>query len=157
VHRPSLPFSFPITFPASSSSPSWLSSADIDPDYTPQKRHRTASKARIHAKLILTLTPLYVYQTIELSIFVRFEKQPTYRAVYLEELTVLHLKEKLVSKLLLEGDQEVKELVRQVSSKQDLLVCIDDDAIVQDIPEEQDILVHKQNNDDGSLTLVLIY
>lgn len=92
----------------------------------------------------------------ELSIFVKLESQSTYRAVYLEELTVLHLKEKLLSKLSLEDDQ-VKELVRQVPSKQDLLVSMDDDAIVQDIPEEQDIVIHKRTNDDGSLTLVLAY
>ncbi|KAI8327656.1 CP2 transcription factor-domain-containing protein [Chlamydoabsidia padenii] len=135
AHRSSLPISLTMAPPASLSSSPWLPSTDIDPNYIPQKRHRTA----------------------KLSIFVRFEKQSTYRAIYLEELTVTHLKEKLISKLSLENNQEVKELVRQVTSKQDLIVCIDDDAIVQDISEEQDILVHKRSNDDGSITLILIY
>ncbi|ORZ06182.1 CP2 transcription factor-domain-containing protein [Absidia repens] len=132
----------------------WLSSpVDVDPSYTPQKRYRAAKQ----------------------SLFVRFDPQTTYRAIYLDEQTVPELKSKLIQKLksssssgstshddvnamaAVMNESEVT-LVRQVANKQhDLLVFIEEDAFVQDIPEEQDMVVHQKLNDDGSTTLILHY
>ncbi|KAI8093727.1 CP2 transcription factor-domain-containing protein [Halteromyces radiatus] len=144
-HTPPLPITLaphhPSTAAAAASSISpWITSpsVDIDPDYIPQKRHRVA----------------------KLSIFVRFENQSVYRAIYLEELTVQHLKEKILMKMEFEDEDQktlIRDMVRQVPTKQDLLVTMDDDAIIQDIPEEQVILINKRINDDGSITLILIY
>ncbi|CAO3593685.1 unnamed protein product [Absidia cylindrospora] len=122
----------------------WLSSpVDVDPSYTPQKRYRAAKQ----------------------SLFVRFDPQPTYRAIYLDEQTVMELKSKLIQKLNSSRpndptplNEDDVTLVRQVANKQhDLLVYLDEDAVVQDIPEEQDMVVHQKINDDGSTTLILHY
>lgn len=114
-----------------------VNTLDIDPDYIPQKRTRVA----------------------KLSLFVKFESQPIYRAIYLEELTVQHLKQKLLSKMNINEKEKllVKNMMRQVLLKNDVLVTIDDDAMVQDIPEEQDMHVNRKTNQDGSITLILIY
>ncbi|CAO3641309.1 unnamed protein product [Cunninghamella echinulata] len=117
--------------------PTTINTLDIDPNYIPQKRIRVAKR----------------------SLFVKFESQSIYRAIYLEELTVQHLKDKLLSKMNISEKDKllVKNMIRQVFVKSDVLVTIDDDVMVQDIPEEQDMHVNRKINQDGSSTLMLIY
>ncbi|KAG0172661.1 grainyhead-like [Apophysomyces sp. BC1015] len=104
---------------------------DIDATYVPRQRQRTA----------------------KLCIFARFESNNLYRAVYLEQLTVQDLIEKLSMKLDLACP--VTHVIRRVLKK-GVAVGVDD-AYVQDIPEEQDMLVETDVNDEGDVTLILRY
>ena len=80
-----------------------------------------------------------------------------HRAIYLEELTVDDLKDKLANKMGHESSNQIKEVVRRVAGKEDVVVQIDD-TVVSDMPEEQVLRVESKSNDnDNSLTLVLIY
>ncbi|ORX56773.1 hypothetical protein DM01DRAFT_1334330 [Hesseltinella vesiculosa] len=95
----------------------------------------------------------------ELSVYVQFEDQDVYRALYLEELTVHHLKEKILEKMSFENDDRtrVKDIIRKVANKSGVTVTMDDDDTVLHIPEEQTMSVVKKYNDDGSITIVLGY
>ncbi|CDS08120.1 hypothetical protein LRAMOSA02069 [Lichtheimia ramosa] len=108
-----------------------------DPYQVPQRRRRTA----------------------KLCIFVKFGNASLYRAVYLEELTVKDLQEKLLSKLNMSPHQQVK-LVRHVANKKDVVAVKMDDSMVQAIPEEQDMQVDStisKDDQDDTFTLVLRY
>lgn len=76
--------------------------------------------------------------------------------MYLDDLTVENLIQKLMEKLDIKTDQKVKNVIRHVTNKENIAVCVDD-SVVQDIPEEQDMEVETTSNDDGSITLVLRY
>lgn len=106
---------------------------DMDPTYVPQRRRRIA----------------------KLCIFAKFPAETHHRAIYLEQLNLQDLKEKLLNKMV-KPDQDIKEIVRYVANKENVVVHVDD-AFVQDIQEEQDMEVDIHANDDGSCTLVLRY
>lgn len=94
-----------------------------------------------------------------MCIFVKFGNASLYRAVYLEELTVKDLQEKLLSKLNMSPHQQVK-LVRHVANKKDVVAVKMDDSMVQAIPEEQDMQVDStisKDDQDDTFTLVLRY
>ncbi|ORZ03258.1 CP2 transcription factor-domain-containing protein [Syncephalastrum racemosum] len=106
---------------------------DMDPTYVPQRRRRIA----------------------KLCIFAKFPTETHHRAVYLEQLTLQDLKVKLLDKMM-KPDQDIKEIVRYVANKENVVVHVDD-TFIQDIPEEQDMEVDLHANDDGSYTLALRY
>ncbi|KAI8388008.1 CP2 transcription factor-domain-containing protein [Radiomyces spectabilis] len=111
-----------------------MPSLDVDPTYIPQCRRRIA----------------------KLSIFVRFGNSDVHRAVYLEHLTVQELIQKIAEKMNL--NRQVTDVIRHVSTqKKDHLVVSVDDAMVEDIPEQQDMEIDTKLNDDGALTLILRY
>ncbi|KAI7877406.1 hypothetical protein K492DRAFT_213023 [Lichtheimia hyalospora FSU 10163] len=124
--------------PSSSSSQPYFmppTVTDMDPSYIPQQRRRTA----------------------KLCIFAKLPNENLHRAIYLEELTVDDLKDKLANKMGHESSSQIKEVVRRVAGKEDVVVQIDD-TVVSDMPEEQVLRVEsKSNGNDNSLTLVLIY
>ncbi|KAI7876855.1 CP2-domain-containing protein [Lichtheimia hyalospora FSU 10163] len=141
----SAPLARPILYPSTTlpAPPTLVShgtkSATIgaDPFYVPQRRRRAA----------------------KLCIFVKFGNASLYRAVYLEELTVKDLQEKLLNKVNMESHQHVK-LVRHVANKKDVVAVKMDDSMVQAIPEEQDMQVDStvsKEDPDGTFTLVLRY
>lgn len=68
------------------------------------------------------------------------------------------LKDKLASKLGLEDSSQVKQVVRKVAGKEDVVVQIDD-TVVSDMPEELVLQVESKSNgdDDNTLTLMLLY
>lgn len=67
------------------------------------------------------------------------------------------LKDKLASKMGHENSSQIKEVVRRVAGKEDVVVQIDD-TVVSDMPEEQVMEVETKSNDnDDSLTLMLLY
>ncbi|KAJ8660266.1 hypothetical protein O0I10_004128 [Lichtheimia ornata] len=108
---------------------------DMDPSYVPQQRRRTA----------------------KLCLFAKLPNEHLHRAIYLEELTVEDLKDKLASKMGHENSSQIKEVVRRVAGKEDVVVQIDD-TVVSDMPEEQVLEVETKSNDnDDSLTLMLLY
>ncbi|KAI9015885.1 CP2 transcription factor-domain-containing protein [Phycomyces nitens] len=113
---------------------SQLQTTDIDPTYVPQRRRRIA----------------------KLSFFARFDANEVHRAIYLERLNLQELIEKISAKMNI--TQQVTRIVRHVSKAQSepLVVCVDD-AVVQDIKEEQAMDIDVNHNDDGTLTLVLRY
>lgn len=51
---------------------------------------------------------------------------------------------------------EISKVVRRVANKDDLTVQVDD-AVVQDMHEEQVVEIQTETNDDGTWTLVLRY
>ena len=51
---------------------------------------------------------------------------------------------------------QITQVVRQVAKKEKLVVRVDD-AVVQDIPEMQDMTIDTKQNDDGSLSLIICY
>ncbi|KAI8146869.1 CP2 transcription factor-domain-containing protein [Fennellomyces sp. T-0311] len=112
----------------------------VDPNYIPVRRRR-------HAVL---------------SLFARSPTDEYYRAIYLDELTVQNLIKKISSKLNL--PVPVKNVVRHVSkveteymdSNNTIAVRVDD-AMVHDIPEQQDMEIEIKLDDDGLATLVLRY
>ncbi|KAG1453381.1 hypothetical protein G6F56_007587 [Rhizopus delemar] len=106
-----------------------------DPGYAPQRRRRIA----------------------KLSLLVKFESNDVYRAIYLEQLTVKELTEKIVER------SDITKPVTQVFRKfkqpdrEGIIVHMEDD-VVRDMKEEQDILVQtKESKDDPSLTLILTF
>ncbi|KAG2224932.1 hypothetical protein INT45_010881 [Circinella minor] len=108
---------------------------DYDPTYVPQRRRRIA----------------------KLGIFAKFSnaEDGLHRAIYLDELTVQDLKEKLTAKMDI-NPMHIAQVVRQVAKKENLVVRMDD-SVVQDIPELQDMTIDTKQNDDGSLTLIVCY
>lgn len=94
---------------------------------------------------------------LELCLFAKLPNEHLHRAIYLEELTVEDLKDKLASKMGHENSSQIKEVVRRVAGKEDVVVQIDD-TVVSDMPEEQVLEVETKSNDnDDSLTLMLLY
>ena len=93
----------------------------------------------------------------ELGIFAKFSnaEDGLHRAIYLDELTVQDLKEKLTAKMDI-NPMHIAQVVRQVAKKENLVVRMDD-SVVQDIPELQDMTIDTKQNDDGSLTLIVCY
>ncbi|KAI8071200.1 CP2 transcription factor-domain-containing protein [Gongronella butleri] len=132
LHPTSMPFPMPSLKHYTSVPMPWL---DIDPEYIPQKRNRVA----------------------KLSLYIRFDDQGLYRAIYLEELTVAHLQDRILAKMQDMEDVEIKNMIRQVANKTEVYVTMDDDAIVQDIPEEQVMTVKTRLNDDGTTSILLVY
>ncbi|KAJ8657444.1 hypothetical protein O0I10_006746 [Lichtheimia ornata] len=113
--------------------------------------------------MMLGADPLYVPQrrrrAAKLCIFVKFGNANLYRAIYLEELTVKDLREKLMGKMNMAPHQKVK-LVRHVANKKDMVAVKMEDSMVQAIPEEQDMQVDStvsKDDQDGAFTLVLRY
>ncbi|CAO3679333.1 unnamed protein product [Rhizopus stolonifer] len=106
-----------------------------DPGYAPQRRRRIA----------------------KLSLLVKFESNDVYRAIYLEQLTVKELTEKIIER------SDITKPVTQVFRKfkqpdrEGIIVHMEDD-VVRDMKEEQDILVQtKESEEDPSLTLILTF
>lgn len=94
---------------------------------------------------------------IELCLFAKLPNEHLHRAIYLEDLTVEDLKDKLASKMGLEDSSQVKQVVRKVAGKEDVVVQIDD-TVVSDMPEELVLQVEsKSNDDDNTLMLLLLY
>lgn len=57
----------------------------------------------------------------------------------------------------LEDSSQVKQVVRKVAGKEDVVVQIDD-TVVSDMPEELVLQVEsKSNDDDNTLMLMLLY
>lgn len=57
----------------------------------------------------------------------------------------------------LEDSSQVKQVVRKVAGKEDVVVQIDD-TVVSDMPEELVLQVEsKSNDDDNTLMLLLLY
>ncbi|KAF7726761.1 grainyhead-like [Apophysomyces ossiformis] len=104
---------------------------DLDATYVPRQRQRIA----------------------RLCLFVRFESDHLYRAIYLDQLTVQDLIEKLATKMDL--TRPVAKVVRCVASK-GVIVSVDD-AFVQDIQEEQDMVIETEVNEEGDVNLILRY
>lgn len=105
------------------------------------------------------VSEMLMYMYVELCIFVKFGNANLYRAIYLEELTVKDLREKLMCKMNMSPHQKVK-LVRHVANKKDMVAVKMEDSMVQAIPEEQDMQVDStvsKDDQDGTLTLVLRY
>ncbi|KAI9260599.1 CP2 transcription factor-domain-containing protein, partial [Phascolomyces articulosus] len=153
--KPSFVFS-PTTTPTSSSSSSPSSALStppsstnvspavdgVDPNYVPTRRRR-------HAVL---------------SLFVRCPNDEYYRAIYLDELTVQNLIDKFSTKL--NVPVPIKSVIRHVprhdmveSSNNDhnIIAVRVDDAMIRDIPEQQDMEIEIKFTDDGVATLILCY
>ncbi|KAI9313872.1 CP2 transcription factor-domain-containing protein [Dichotomocladium elegans] len=110
---------------------------DMDPSYIPQQRRRFA----------------------KLSLFVKFPNEELHRAIYLDQLSSEDLREKLCCKLGQTDDKvqyRIKEVVRCVANKENVIVHVDD-AMVGEMIEEQVMEVEIRTNDDGTATLVLRY
>lgn len=64
--------------------------------------------------------------------------------------------EKVIAKMETKDTPEISKVVRRVANKDDLTVQVDD-AVVQDMHEEQVVEIQTETNDDGTWTLVLRY
>ncbi|KAI9490571.1 CP2 transcription factor-domain-containing protein [Zychaea mexicana] len=125
-----------------------------------------------------TYVPIRRRRHAVLSLFARGPNDEYYRAIYLDDLSVQDLIEKLSSKL--NVPVPVKNVIRHVSktdsysnkhgasnsyyhntacdsTNSNTIVVRVDDAVVRDIPEQQDMEVEIKFNDDGFATLVLCY
>ncbi|KAJ8661288.1 hypothetical protein O0I10_003038 [Lichtheimia ornata] len=109
--------------------------ADIDPNYVPVRKRRTA----------------------KLAFFAKFPFNELYRAIYLDELTVDDLIQQLGNKMNI--SLPIQHVVRRVIKKDtgSPIVVRVDDTMVQDIPEEQDMEIETQVLEDGAFTLILHY
>ncbi|KAG1159671.1 hypothetical protein G6F37_004681 [Rhizopus arrhizus] len=106
-----------------------------DPGYTPQRRRRIAM----------------------LSLLIKFESNDVYRAIYLEQLTVKELAEKILERC--DIKKPVTKVVRKFKEpdRKGIIVSMEDD-VVKDMKEEQDVLVQTEENEDSqSLTLILTF
>ncbi|KAG2218562.1 hypothetical protein INT45_006323 [Circinella minor] len=112
----------------------------IDPNYIPIRRRR-------HAVL---------------SLFARCPNDEYYRAIYLDELSVQNLIDKLSTKL--NVPVPIKNVIRHVSkhdggepTQGNVIAVRVDDTMVRDIPEQQDMEVEIKFNDDGFATVILCF
>ncbi|KAI9316012.1 CP2 transcription factor-domain-containing protein [Dichotomocladium elegans] len=121
---------------------------------------------------VLDIEPTYVppprrFRSAKRCLFPRFGLEPYHRAIYLDELTVEDLKTKLAAKIrtipLRDWTREnewqclnIKQVVRQVRSKKDAVVRVDDDT-VNNMSEEQEMQVEAEMCNDGTMTLILRY
>lgn len=93
----------------------------------------------------------------ELAFFAKFPFNELYRAIYLDELTVDDLILQLGNKMNL--SLPIQHVIRKIVKKDtgNVIVVRVDDAMVQDIPEEQDMEIETQVMEDGAFTLILHY
>lgn len=95
---------------------------------------------------------------IELSILVKYYESDVYRAIYLEHLTVQELINKISQRM--EIQKPIVNVYRKMFTKDTKPVIIKvDDEVIQDIPEEQDILIDTEENpeDKETVNLILIF
>lgn len=88
---------------------------------------------------------------------IKFESTDIYRAIYLEELTVKDLTEKILQRS--EIKKPVTRVIRKFKQpeKKEIVVSMEDD-VVKDMVDDQDLIVRiEENEDKNSLTLVLIF
>ncbi|KAI9253552.1 CP2 transcription factor-domain-containing protein [Sporodiniella umbellata] len=141
--------------------PFWLAYSPI----TPVTLFREWAEAEALPSLCLSTTtspigpdpPHRRRRVAKLSLLVRFESHDVYRAIYLQQLTVQELTEKILERT--HYTQPVKQVFRRFKQpeREEILVQMED-AIVQQMKDEQDLLVHTQENkDDFSLTLILTF
>ncbi|KAG0281501.1 grainyhead-like [Linnemannia gamsii] len=108
---------------------------DRDPSYIPQQRRKKP----------VTMLCLYI----------KLDNEPVYRAIYLERLKLNELLLKLCERL--EIQASTVTAVYRKTTKKNLLVRVDD-AMVSQMPEEQDMEVEYEfNQQDGSVNLTLKY
>jgi hypothetical protein len=92
-----------------------------------------------------------------LSLLIKFESNDVYRAIYLEQLTVKELAEKILQRC--DIKKPVTKVVRKFKEpdRKGIIVSMEDD-VVKDMKEEQDVLVQTEENEDSqSLTLILTF
>lgn len=91
-------------------------------------------------------------------LLIKFGSCDVYRAIYLEELTVKELVDKLVQ--CMEIKRPVSKIVRFISSKDNtkpkLVVEVNDD-VVKDMLEAQPMFIEAEDVKDGSVKLVLSF
>ncbi|KAG0284356.1 grainyhead-like [Linnemannia gamsii] len=108
---------------------------DRDPSYIPQQRKKKPATM--------------------LCLYIKIGSESVYRAIYLERPTLNELLHKLCEKL--EIQSSTVSAVFRKTTKKNLLVRADD-AMVAQMPEEQDMEVEYEfNQQDGSVNLTLKY
>ncbi|KAL9555179.1 hypothetical protein MBANPS3_002483 [Mucor bainieri] len=124
----------------------------LDPTYIPQRRRRVASK---FIPAIIRFQKANASAQKELSVLVKFHSCEVYRAIYLEHLTVKELTEKIVQRMNI--SKPVSKVLRKITSKnkKSMLVKVEDD-VIQDMPEQQDILLETEADPDNENAINLI-
>lgn len=87
---------------------------------------------------------------------VKFGSCEVYRAIYLENLTVKELTDKIVQRM--EIQKPVLNVLRKVTSKdksKPVMIVEVNDEVIQDMNEEQDIHIETEQSDNDSVNLIL--